>query len=108
MFYFILFLFRRQERVLAAGEAPTRLSEIDAQSNMVISRGADLARTVLHIAAEDDSLVSHSSVPLLVDAFVERLDGLSLGFCSLYMPRSDAPPKMFLANLERYFYVHKV
>lgn len=85
-----------------------RLSEIDAQSSIAISRGADLARTALHIAAEDDSLISHSSVPLPVDSFVERLDDLSLGFCSLYMPRSDAPAEVFVANLERYFYVHKV
>lgn len=84
-----------------------RQREIDAESSIVISWGADLARAALHIAAEDDSLVSHSSVALPVDAFVDRLDDLSMGFCSLYMPRSDAPPEVFLGNLERYFYVHK-
>ncbi|PKU77183.1 hypothetical protein MA16_Dca013218 [Dendrobium catenatum] len=84
-----------------------RLTKIDAETSITISRGADLARTALHIAAEDDSLVSHSSVPLPVEAFVERLDDLSMEFCSLYLPPSEAPPEVFLGNLDRFFYVHK-
>ncbi|XP_039136474.1 uncharacterized protein LOC120273824 isoform X2 [Dioscorea cayenensis subsp. rotundata] len=84
-----------------------RLTEINGESSIAISKGPDLARTALYIAAEDDSLVSHSSVPLPVEAFIERLDDLSMGFCPLYMPPSHSPPEVFLANLERYFYIHK-
>ncbi|XP_010938565.1 uncharacterized protein [Elaeis guineensis] len=84
-----------------------KLSGIDSETSITISRGADLAKAALHIAAEDDSLVSHSSVPLPVDEFIGRLDDLSTGFCSLYMPPTNAPPEIFLGNLERYFYVHK-
>ncbi|KAG1371117.1 hypothetical protein COCNU_16G002110 [Cocos nucifera] len=85
-----------------------KMSGIDSETSITISRGADLARAALHIAAEDDSLVSHSSASLPVDAFISRLDDLSMDFCSLYMPPSNAPPEIFLDNLERYFYVHKV
>ena len=85
-----------------------KLSGIDSETSITISRGADLARAALHIAAEDDSLVSHSSASLPVDALISRLDDLSMDFCSLYMPPSNAPPEIFLDNLERYFYVHKV
>ncbi|KAH7667023.1 hypothetical protein IHE45_12G032400 [Dioscorea alata] len=84
-----------------------RLTEINGESSIAISKGPDLARTALYIAAEDDSLVSHSSVPLPVEAFIERLDDLSMGFCPIYMPPSHSPPEVFLANLERYFYIHK-
>lgn len=84
------------------------LSGISGETSIVVRIGADLAKAALQIAAEDDSLISHSSVPLPVDAFVERLDDLSMGFCSLYMPPLNSPPEVFLGNLERYFYVHKV
>jgi hypothetical protein len=83
------------------------LTELDAESSIAISRGSDLAKIALHIAAEDDSLVSHSSVPLPVDSFISRLDDLSMGFCSSYLPRSGTPPEIFLGNLERYLYVQK-
>lgn len=83
------------------------LSGISGETSIVVRIGADLAKAALQIAAEDDSLISHSSVPLPVDAFVERLDDLSMGFCSLYMPPLNSPPEVFLGNLERYFYVHK-
>ncbi|CAL9108308.1 unnamed protein product [Musa textilis] len=83
------------------------LSGISGETSIVVRIGADLAKAALQIAAEDDSLISHSSVPLPVDAFVERMDDLSMGFCSLYMPPSNSPPEVFLGNLERYFYVHK-
>lgn len=61
----------------------------------------------LHIAAEDDALVSHSSVPLPVDAFVDRLDDLAMGFCALYIPPIGSSPELFLTSLEKYFYGHK-
>ncbi|OAY82897.1 hypothetical protein ACMD2_18248 [Ananas comosus] len=85
-----------------------RLTAIDGATSIAVSKGADLGRAALHVAEEDDSLVSHSSVPLPVDAFVDRLDDLSMGFCSsAYMPPSSAAPADFLGNLERFLYVHK-
>nr|XP_009411748.1 PREDICTED: uncharacterized protein LOC103993412 isoform X2 [Musa acuminata subsp. malaccensis] len=47
------------------------LSGISGETSIVVRIGADLAKAALQIAAEDDSLISHSSVPLPVDAFVE-------------------------------------
>ncbi|KAG8052675.1 hypothetical protein GUJ93_ZPchr0001g33119 [Zizania palustris] len=85
-----------------------RLTKLDAGTSIAISRGADLARAALCVAAEDDSLVSHSSVPLPVEAFVARLDDLSSGFLADgYLPPAGAPPKVFLDHLDRYLYVHK-
>lgn len=84
------------------------LSEIERETSIAINRGVDLGKAALHVAAEDDALVSHSSVPLPVDAFVERMDDLAMGFCSLYIPPVGSSPELFLTNLERYFYVHKV
>lgn len=85
----------------------SRLTELKAESSIVISRGPDLAKIALHVAAEDDSLVSHSSVPLPVSSFISRLDDLSMDFCSTYLPPSGASPEIFLGNLERYLYIHK-
>ncbi|BAA90389.1 hypothetical protein [Oryza sativa Japonica Group] len=86
-----------------------RLTRLDAETSIAISRGADLARAALCVAAEDDSLVSHSSVPLPVEAFVSRLDDLSTGFLADgYLPPAGAPPQVFLDHLDRYLYVHKV
>jgi hypothetical protein len=86
-----------------------RLTRVSAGSSIAISRGPDLARAALCVAAEDDSLVSHSSVPLPVDAFIARLDDLSTGFCAGgNFPPSGAPPEVFFDYLDRYLYVHKV
>lgn len=68
----------------------------------------DLGKTALYIAAEDDSLISHSSVPLPVDAFIGRLDDLSMGYCSRYSSSFRSSPDSFLECLERYMYVDKV
>ncbi|XP_066306111.1 uncharacterized protein [Miscanthus floridulus] len=85
-----------------------RLTRVSAGSSIAISRGPDLARAALCVAAEDDSLVSHSSVPLPVDAFLARLDGLSSGFCAGgNFPPSSAPPEVFFDYLDRYLYIHK-
>jgi len=86
-----------------------RLTRVSAGSSIAISRGPDLARAALCVAAEDDSLVSHSSVPLPVDAFLARLDGLSSGFCAggNFLP-SGVPPEVFFDYLDRYLYIHKV
>ncbi|XP_062196316.1 uncharacterized protein LOC133899347 [Phragmites australis] len=85
-----------------------RLTRVAAGTSIAFSQGADLARAALCVAAEDDSLVSHSSVPLPVDAFVARLDDLSAGFCGgRNFPPSGAPPEVFFDYLDRYLYVHK-
>ncbi|GJN06278.1 hypothetical protein PR202_ga23989 [Eleusine coracana subsp. coracana] len=86
-----------------------RLTSVAAASSIAVGRGPDLARAALCVAAEDDSLVSHSSVPLPVDAFVARLDGLSTGFCSGgNFPPAGAPPEVFFDHLDRYLYGYKV
>ncbi|KAL6627699.1 hypothetical protein ACP70R_031425 [Stipagrostis hirtigluma subsp. patula] len=85
-----------------------RLTTVNAATSIAISRGPDLARAALCVAAEDDSLVSHSSVPLPVESFVSRLDDLSAGFCcGRNFPHSGASPEAFFDYLDRYLYVHK-
>jgi len=85
-----------------------RLTDIEKETSICINRHVDLGRTALYIAAEDDSLVSHSSVPLPVDAFVARLDDLSMDYCPHYTPAYDSSPEKFLESIERFLYVHKV
>ncbi|KAL2486606.1 Uncharacterized protein Adt_31362 [Abeliophyllum distichum] len=67
-----------------------------------------LGRAALHIAAEDDSLITHSSVPLLVDDFIERLDNLSMDYCSFYSSSFSSSADHFVQCLERYLYIDKV
>lgn len=82
-------------------------SDIERGTSITINRGVDLARAALHIAAEDDSLISHSSVPLPVDDFIERLDSLSMGYCTHYSSSFRSSPENFLDCLERYLYLNK-
>ncbi|CAH1416539.1 unnamed protein product [Lactuca virosa] len=84
-----------------------KLSEIERETSIIINRGVDLGKTALYIAAEDDSLISHSSVPLPVDAFIDRLDDLSMDYCSRYSSSFRSSPDNFLECLERYMYVDK-
>lgn len=84
-----------------------RLSDIERETSISINRGVDLGKTALYIAAEDDSLISHSSVPLPVDAFIERLDDLSMDYCSHYSSAFRASPEIFFETLERYLYINK-
>ncbi|KAL4203679.1 hypothetical protein AMTRI_Chr01g129200 [Amborella trichopoda] len=83
------------------------LSVIEKETSIAINRPVDLGRAALQIAAEDDALISHSSVPLPVDSFVERLDDLSMDFFAHHLPLTRPPPDAFIQSLERYFYVHK-
>lgn len=85
-----------------------KLSDIERETSISVNRGVDLGRAALHIAAEDDSLISHSSVPLPVDDFIDRLDSLSMGYCSHYSSSFRSSPEHFLECLERYLYVNKV
>ncbi|KAE8038400.1 hypothetical protein FH972_010918 [Carpinus fangiana] len=80
------------------------LSDIERETSITINRCVDLGKTALYIAAEDDSLISHSSVPLPVDAFIERLDDLSVGYCSQYNSSYSSSPEKLLESLERYLY----
>lgn len=84
-----------------------KLSNIERETSICINRGVDLGKAALHIAAEDDSLVSHSSVPLPVDDFLERLDHLSMGYCSRYSSSFTSSPQHFIHCLEKYLYVNK-
>ncbi|KAB2078867.1 hypothetical protein ES319_A06G192700v1 [Gossypium barbadense] len=83
------------------------LSDVERETSISINRRVDLGRAALYIAAEDDSLISHSSVPLPVDAFLERLDDLSLGYCSHYNSLSRSSRENFLESIEKYLYVKK-
>ncbi|OWM78446.1 hypothetical protein CDL15_Pgr016170 [Punica granatum] len=78
------------------------LSTIERKTSISVNKGIDLGRTALYIAAEDDSLVSHSSVPLPVDAFLQRLDDLSTGYCPHSGSSSRLSPDLFLDSLQRY------
>ncbi|XP_042478417.1 uncharacterized protein LOC122059600 [Macadamia integrifolia] len=84
-----------------------RLSSVERETSICINRRVDLAKTALHIGAEDDSIISHSSVPLPVDSFIERLDNLSMSYCSHNGSSFRFPPEEFLACLERFLYGHK-
>ncbi|KAK7401352.1 hypothetical protein VNO78_12767 [Psophocarpus tetragonolobus] len=84
-----------------------RFTDIEKETSICINRCVDLGRTALYIAAEDDSLVSHSSVPLPVDDFITRLDDLSMDYCPHYSPEYDSSPEKFLESIERFLYVHK-
>lgn len=84
------------------------LTDIERQTSISINREVDLAKIALHIAAEDDSLISHSSVPLPVEDFINRLDDLSMGYCSYYGSSFRYSPVKFLESLEKYLYFHKV
>ncbi|XP_022993790.1 uncharacterized protein LOC111489694 isoform X1 [Cucurbita maxima] len=83
------------------------LSNIERETSISINRGVDLAKAALYIAAEDDSLVSHSSVPLPVDAFVHRINDLSMGYCTHYKSSFNLSPESLLESIERYLYVMK-
>nr|ACU20898.1 unknown [Glycine max] len=84
-----------------------RFTDIEKGTSICINRCVDLGRTALYIAAEDDSLVSHSSVPLPVDDFITRLDDLSMDYCPHYSPKYDSSPEKFLESIERFLYIHK-
>ncbi|XP_019185316.1 PREDICTED: uncharacterized protein LOC109180270 isoform X2 [Ipomoea nil] len=84
-----------------------KLSEIERETSISINRRVDLGKAALYIAAEDDSLISHSSVPLPVDDFLARLDDLSMDYCSHYGSSFRSSPEEFLKCLDRYLYIDK-
>lgn len=84
-----------------------RLSNVERETSISINRCVDLGKTALHIAAEDDSLISHSSVPLPVDAFIGRLDDLSVGYCPHYCSSFRSSPESVLESIERYLFDKK-
>ncbi|KAJ9179551.1 hypothetical protein P3X46_011326 [Hevea brasiliensis] len=84
-----------------------KLTIIERETSISVNRRVDLGKTALYIAAEDDSLVSHSSVPLPVDSFIDRLYDLSMCFCSDCSSSLRSSPEKFLDSLEKYLYVKK-
>lgn len=85
-----------------------RLSNVERETSISINKCVDLGKTALHIAAEDDSLISHSSVPLPVDALISQLDDLSVGYCSHYSSGFRSSPESVLESIERYLFDKKV
>lgn len=85
-----------------------KLSDIEKETSISINRYVDLGKAALYIALEDDSLVSHSSVPLPIDAFIDRLDDLSMCYCSHYSSSFRWSPENFFNSLESYLYDKKV
>jgi len=84
------------------------MSDIERETSICINRCVDLGKTALYIAAEDDSLISHSSVPLPVDAFLERLDDLTTDYCPHYSSSIGSSPETLLDSIEKYLYNIKV
>lgn len=68
----------------------------------------DLARAALEIAAEDDALVSHSPVPLPVDAYLNRLQAMALEFAGHYLPPQCDNPDSVLEALDLYLFGYQV
>lgn len=83
------------------------LSNIERQTSICVNRCIDLPRAALNVAAEDDSLVSHSSVQLPIEAFIERLDNLSMSYFPHYRYTLKSSPEDFLASVERFLYARK-
>lgn len=68
----------------------------------------DLARAALEVAAEDDALVSHSPVPLPVDAYLNRLHAMALEFAGHYLPPQCDNPHHVLEALDLYLFGYQV
>jgi hypothetical protein len=68
------------------------------------ARSLDLAKAALEIAAEDDALVSHSPVPLPVDAYIDRLESMAVEFAHHYLPAQDKSPTALFEALDIYLY----
>lgn len=107
-FNFNSFLLFKQEAREGFCSQINKLSNVERETSISINRCVDLGKTALHIAAEDDSLISHSSVPLPVDAFIERLDDLSVGYCPHYNSSLKSSRENFLDSIERYMFDKKV
>lgn len=68
----------------------------------------DLARAALEIAAEDDALISHSPVPLPVDAYLNRLQAMAMEFAGHYLPPQCDNPHNVLEALDLYLFGYQV
>ncbi|KAH7432322.1 hypothetical protein KP509_07G017700 [Ceratopteris richardii] len=80
----------------------------DCNNESISSPPLDLARAALEISSEDDALVSHSSVPLPVDAFLDRLNKMALEFASHHLPSHPQTSESVLRCLDKYLYGYKV
>ena len=74
------------------------------------SAPADLARAALEIAAEDDALISHSPVPLPVDAYLARLDSMAAELAGHHLlPNAcDRTPEAVFRVMDSYIYGYMV
>ncbi|KAH7432321.1 hypothetical protein KP509_07G017700 [Ceratopteris richardii] len=79
----------------------------DCNNESISSPPLDLARAALEISSEDDALVSHSSVPLPVDAFLDRLNKMALEFASHHLPSHPQTSESVLRCLDKYLYGYK-
>ncbi|KAK9816720.1 hypothetical protein WJX72_004217 [[Myrmecia] bisecta] len=69
--------------------------------------GINLAEAALHISAEDDALVSHSTVPLPVASYLKRLSSMALELARLrlaHLPPDTAAPEDVLQVVEDYLF----
>jgi len=72
--------------------------------------GVNLAEAVLHIAAEDDAIVSHSAVAFPVDAYLGRVERMVDELARLrlaHLPPGEAEPAEVLAAVDAYLYTEK-
>eukprot|EP00242_Pyramimonas_sp_CCMP2087_P015388 CAMPEP_0198220844 /NCGR_PEP_ID=MMETSP1445-20131203/80952_1 /TAXON_ID=36898 /ORGANISM="Pyramimonas sp., Strain CCMP2087" /LENGTH=376 /DNA_ID=CAMNT_0043898757 /DNA_START=57 /DNA_END=1184 /DNA_ORIENTATION=- len=69
----------------------------------------DLALNALHIAAEDDSIVTHSPVELPVDVFIKRIDAFANEISTHYLPKigPEPSPEDVIAVVDDYIYGYK-
>lgn len=72
-----------------------KLMAVERETRIATNRRVDLGRATPYIVVEDDSLISHSSVLLLIDAFLERLYDLSMGYRSHFGSSFQSSPKNF-------------
>eukprot|EP00873_Tetraselmis_striata_P010348 jgi/Tetstr1/430612/TSEL_020409.t1 len=72
--------------------------------------GVNLAEAALHIAAEDDAIVSHSAVAFPVDAYLGRVERMVDELARLrlaHLPPGEAEPAEVLAAVDAYLYTEK-
>ncbi|CAM6084071.1 unnamed protein product [Calypogeia fissa] len=85
-------------------EEGAKLRNGDSASDNKASDAVDVARAALEISAEDDALVSHSSVPLPVDSYLDRLDSMATEFAGHHLPAHS--PDVF-ESLGSYLWSYK-
>lgn len=98
--------FARIARMGFAREIAKLSHSRDAETPADLHSEVDLARAALEIAAEDDALISHSTVPLPVDAYLQRLDLMANEIEGHYLPVSplQRTPDAVFKVMNNYIY----